>query len=359
MQFLFTSFARPLVVIALLCFYGATSTSAIPSLPHPPSLSTRENNPKLPPPVEIIYEFPPGISLENIAVRRNGQILTTVLSAPKIYQVDPTSKKREPILLYTFPANLVAGIAELQPDVFYVATDDTTAANPFAGVPGSLAIWKVDLRRFSPPLGGKSAEVTKIVTIPQAQVLNGLAVLDHRKGLLVIADPLLGRIWRVNVYTKEIKIFTDDPLAKAGPNAVPPIGVNGIKVRHGAVYWSNSLRNIIARINVDSDGTAKGPAVVVATGSRGIDDFAIGPNGAFFAAEPIASDLAYAPAVGGELQLITNITLSPTAVAFGRRSDDAQSVYLSSTGGSLADFASGTPTRGRILKVDVSAFLVS
>ena len=356
MQLSSTSFARPLVVMALLCFYGATSTLAIPSLPHPQSLSTRDN-PKLPPPVEVIYEFPPGISLENIAVRRNGQILTTVLSAPKIYQVDP-SKKREPILLYTFPANLVAGIAELQPDVFYVATDNTTADNPFAGVPGSLAIWKVDLRRFSPPLG-KSAEVTKIVTIPQAQVLNGLAVLDHRKGLLVIADPLLGRIWRVNVYTKEIKIFTDDPLTKAGPNAVPPIGVNGIKVRHGAVYWSNSLRNIIARINVDSDGTAKGPAVVVATGSRGIDDFAIGPNGAFFAAEPIASDLAYAPAVGGELQVITNITLSPTAVAFGRRSEDAQSVYLSSTGGSLADFASGTPTRGRIFKVDVSAFLVS
>ena len=358
MQFLFTSFARPLIVIALLCFYGATSTPTIPSLPHPQSLSTRENNPKLPPRVEVIYEFPPGISLKNIAVRRNGQILTTVLSAPKIYQVDP-SKKRQPILLYTFPASLVAGIAELQPDVFYVATDNTTAANPFAGVPGSLAIWKVDLRRFSFSLGKKSAEVTKIVTIPQAQVLNGLAVLDHRKGLLVIADPLLGRIWRVNVYTKEIKIFTDDPLARAGPNAVPPIGVNGIKVRHEAVYWSNSLRNIIARINVDSDGTAQGPAVVVATGSRGIDDFAIGPNGAFFAAEPIASDLAYAPAVGGELQVIANITLSPTAVAFGRRSEDAQSVYLSSTGGSLADFASGTPTRGRTLRVDVSAFLVS
>lgn len=346
--------ARSSLIISLICFYVATLILAVPSHSHAPALSARQN-PKLPLPVEVIYEFPPGTSLENLAVRRNGQILTTVLSAPKLYQVDP-SKKRGPILLHTFSASFVAGIAELQPDVFYVVTDNKTVDDPFASVPGSLAVWKVDLRRFSVALE-KPAEVTKIVTISKALDLNGVAVLNQRKGLLLIADPLLGLIWRVNVYTKEIKIFTDDSLARAPPNAVPPIGVNGIKVHQGAVYWSNSLRNIIARIDVNDDETAKGPAVVVASGFNGIDDFAIGPNGAIFAAEAIGSDLAYIPATGGRPKVIVNITSHPTAVAFGRRPEDFQSVYLSSTGGSLADFASRTPTRGRILKVDVRAFL--
>jgi hypothetical protein len=346
--------SQPVCAIALL-LCTITPTPALSSANHAPALSVRDH-PNLPLPVEVIHEFPPGTWLENIAVRRNGQILTTVTTAPEIYQVDPC-KQRDPILLYSFPATSATGLAELQPDVFYVATGNTSSSGgQLSTVPGSFAVWKVDLRSFS-VRHGKPAQVSKVATIPDARGLNGVAVLDHRKGLLLMADSLRGLIWRLNVHTGEVKIFTDDPLTKAPPSSQLPIGINGIKVRNGAVYFTNTDRGIIARLNIKNDGTPEGPAVVVVKGIATVDDFVIGPNGAFFPALILSGALSYAPATGGDAEIIANMTANPTAVAFGRRPEDAQSVYLSSAGGPLALFASKSPPRGKILKVDVTAFL--
>lgn len=315
------------------------------------------DTPKLPLPAELIYEFPPGFLCENLAVRRNGQILVTIATVPQVYQVDPF-KKKDAILLYSFPATTVTGIAELEPDVFYVATGNITFSNDrLSPVPGSSAIWKLDLRSFSAK-DGQPAKVSKIAAFPKATLLNGVAVLNRRKGLLLAADSALGLIWQLNVHTKEIKIFFDDPLAKAPPDAQIPTGVNGIKVRKGAVYFSNSFLGIIARLIVKNKQTPLGPAVPVATGLNVIDDFAIGPNGAFFAAQNPNNALSYTPAAGGAAQIIANITTNPSAVAFGRRPEDAHSVYVSSFGGNIQEFlSSSSPLRGKIFTVDVKAFL--
>ena len=310
---------------------------------------------KLPLPAELIYEFPPGIWCENLAVRRNGQVLVSIATVPQIYQVDPR-KEKDAILLYSFPASTVTGIAELEPDVFYVATDNATVSNDgISPTPNSSAIWKLDLRSFSAK-DGKPAPVSKIATFPKAKVLNGVAVLNRRKGLLLAADSVLGLIWQLNVHTREINIFSEDPLTKASPDAQLSLGINGIKVRKGAVYFSNSNKDIIARLIVKKNKTPIGPAVAVVTGLTGVDDFAIGPNGAFFAAENLNNALSYAPAAGGAAEIIANISANPTAVAFGR-AEDAQSVYVSSAGGTNEEFRSSSPPRGKIFKVDVKAFL--
>lgn len=340
-------YPQPYLAISLILSSFAIPTAALSSTDHAQAPSVPDK-PNLPLPVEVIHEFPPGIWCENIAVRHNGQILTTITTTPEIYQVDPR-KERDPILLHSFPATSLTGIAELQPDVFYVATGNFSSDGPFAAVPDSFVIWKLDLRSFS-VRHRKPAEVSKIATFPKARLLNGVAVLDHRKGLLLIADSLLGLIWRLNVHTGEVKIFIDDPLTKGSPDPKLSFGVNGIKVRNGAVYFSNSDRKIIARLNVNYDGTPKGPAVVVVKGITGADDFAIAPNGAFFATENTGNALVYAPATGGDAEILANNTVNPTAVAFGRRPEDAQSVYLSSAGGT-------SPPHGKILKVNVKAFL--
>lgn len=313
---------------------------------------------KLPLPVELIWEFPPGIWCENVAVRRNGQILVSVATAPKLYQVDPR-KKRPPILLYSFPASTVTGIAELQPDVFYVATNNFTIINGnLENVPGSGTIWKVDLR-FLSVRHGKPVQVSEVATFPKSELLNGVVVLNHQKGLLLVADSTLGLIWQLNIHTREIKIFANEYLTKAPRGAQPPVGVNGIKVRNEAVYFTNYDRGLIARIIVQRNETRTGPAVAVVTGLATVDDFNIGANGAFFAAQIGADALSYAPATGGDAAIIANITTNPTALAFGRRPEDAQSAYISCAGGDAEDFApsSPSPPRGQIVKVDLKAFL--
>lgn len=344
--------------ISLMFSFFTTLTIARSSSYHAQGLSI-VGKPQLPLPFEVIYEFPPGYWCENLAVRRNGQILVTITTKPELYLVDPF-KDRAAILIYSFPfpASSVIGIVEFKSDVFYVATGNVTLSP--SGVPSvapnSSMIWKVDLRTFS-AADETPAKVSEIAVFPDAGNLNGLAVLNHRKGLLLGADSLGGRIWQLNVYTRKIEIFSEDPLTKASPGAKLAIGVNGIRVRKGAVYFSNTDKAIIARLIVKNNEIPIGSAVAVVTGLTGMDDFAIGPNGAFFSAQNLNDSLSYAPASGGPAEFIANITANPTSAAFGRRPEDAESVYISCAGGTFAEFNSLSPPRGKILKVDVTAFL--
>lgn len=346
----------PFFAISLIFSTFVTPTIGLPSSDYAYELSV-EDKPKLPLPVEVIYEFPRGLWCENLAIRRNGQILATVTTRPELYLVDP-DKEIDAIRLYSFPATSVIGIVELGLDVFYVATGNVTLSSTGepSVAPGSSTVWKVDLRSFA--VGdGRPAQVSKIAVFPDAGNLNGLAVLNRRKGLLLGADSLGGRIWQLNVHTKQIKIFSEDILTKNIPGSKLPVGINGIRVRKGAVYFSNTDRAIIARLRIKNQKTPIGPAVTVVTGLIGMDDFAIGPNGAFFSAQNLNDSLSYAPASGGPAEFIANITANPTSVAFGRRPEDAQGVYISCAGGTSEEFNSPSPPSGKILRVDVKAFL--
>lgn len=66
----------------------------------------------------LIHQFGKGVSLENIAVRSNGQLLVTRIDQPEIYQVNP-SRRQAPALLGTAPyAAALFGIAEASTDIF-------------------------------------------------------------------------------------------------------------------------------------------------------------------------------------------------------------------------------------------------
>jgi hypothetical protein len=70
----------------------------------------------------LIYQFPNGTWIENIAVRYNNALLLTLLTMPDLYNLDPTSSKPSLTLLYTFPnATALFGIAEYAPDVLGIA----------------------------------------------------------------------------------------------------------------------------------------------------------------------------------------------------------------------------------------------
>ena len=58
----------------------------------------------------------------NLAVRKNGQILVTILIAPALYQVDPFHTGNPPISDPSHPwsGEPPPGIVELQQDLFYI-----------------------------------------------------------------------------------------------------------------------------------------------------------------------------------------------------------------------------------------------
>ena len=86
-----------------------------------------------------VTQFPNGTWLENLAVRSNGQLLVTVFSAPELYQVDPNGGK-QPQLIHQFPGVLgLAGIAEVEKDVFAVAGGNLSLKT-LTSPPGSFSL---------------------------------------------------------------------------------------------------------------------------------------------------------------------------------------------------------------------------
>lgn len=144
-------------------------TLILPSLSNPllPPRSSQQS--KLPLPVKIIHQFPLGTWLENLAIRRNGNILTTAVTSPELFQVDDRGDV-PPTVVHRFAGKSSCfGITELEDDIFYVIAGNFALAT-FTSVAGSYAVYEVNLRNYN---GTFAAPVTKIAPIPNAQLVTG------------------------------------------------------------------------------------------------------------------------------------------------------------------------------------------
>ncbi|KAL9118931.1 MAG: hypothetical protein Q9187_004513 [Circinaria calcarea] len=321
-------------------------------LPIPFSLSSPLLSP-LPLTTTTIHQFPLATWAENLAVRSNGQILTTLLSAPELYQIDPFSSAPDAaVLVHRFPnASGLLGIAEGQPDVFYVIAG-SFSLRTFITTPSSYAVWKVDVRDFSPP--ARPASVEKITDLPDSGMANGMVLLDPRAGLLLIADSSRGIVWRVDVTTGDAKIVIDDPLMK--PTTSPPIGVNGLRIYHRMLYFTNSNAATLNRIPIHADGTPAGRAEVISSEIPG-DDFVLDGKGNAFVAE-LNDQLGFVPRRGGNQTVLVGLK-GPTAVQWGRSEVDRErgSLYVSTNGGAAA-YLSGNFSGvlgGAVIRVDAGS----
>ena len=87
--------------------------------------------------------FPNGTWIENLAVRANGEILATSLSKAAIYLLNPFQHTAE--VAHQFEStDGVLGIAEIEPDVFAVATAEVNLKTS-AAVNGTAKLWKLDM----------------------------------------------------------------------------------------------------------------------------------------------------------------------------------------------------------------------
>jgi hypothetical protein len=192
--------------------------------------------------LQTIYEFPNPTWVENLAVRSNGKILVTLLTAPEVWQIDPVSHTAE--LVYHFPdATGVSGIAEVEKDVFAVAVGNWSDIT-FTATFGSYSIWSIDVNA--------EPQVYKITDMPEAQFLNGMTVLPTQPYTVLVGDSDLGVIWRVNTRNRVYGVAIDNPDLKPNTSAALELGVNGIHYRDGYVYFVNVSLSIYVRQNCNS-----------------------------------------------------------------------------------------------------------
>ena len=289
------------------------------------------------PAIRDIQQFPNETWVENLAVRKNGQILVSVLSAPEVYQVDPFYANSSATLISRIPGVTgLTGIVELQHDVFYVIAGNFSIAT-FKTTNGSYSIWKIDMRK-SKVLNGSvqpPAVVTKVTDIPEGSFLNGMTVLRKSKGLVSVGDAGAGVVFTLNVGTAKYSKTIDDPTMKpAGPLM---LGINGMKIRGRFLYYTNTGQETFNRILINNkDGSAAGPAQVMTKNFFG-DDFSFDQKGNAFIGQNVKDTVAkitpdgMVTIVAGSLN--STLVAGATATNFGRTRSDRSVVYVTTSGG--------------------------
>ncbi|PZF93081.1 hypothetical protein C1I93_18470 [Micromonospora endophytica] len=112
----------------------------------------------------------------------------------------------------------------------------------------------------------------RIAALPENGLPNGLT-FDERRGIFYVTDSVLGTISTVQRTGGRVTVWSSAPeLAPTGF-----LGVNGVKVRDGAVWATNLDQGTLLRIPVHHGAPAK--VEVRADGLTGIDDFAFAGSG--------------------------------------------------------------------------------
>ncbi|ETS78373.1 hypothetical protein PFICI_10435 [Pestalotiopsis fici W106-1] len=228
--------------------------------------------------IQLIPEVP---SLENLAIRRNGDIITTSTRSSSLYLTSPRKQYGADAILLHQSSNLNAllGIAELEEDVFYITGGAAlTMPNPFNEV------WKVDLRGLQISANGTIVQPPAIVLAGNDStggLYNGMTHLGtNDTNNILLADSLLGTVTRLDVTTGEFAVVSQDPLL-ATPNTTNlAVAVNGIHTYGNFIYFTNLNQGIFGRMPISlATGEQTGAAEILATGLWVADDFALSVDG--------------------------------------------------------------------------------
>jgi hypothetical protein len=303
---------------------------------------------------KVVFEAPNPTWLEGIAVRHNGQILTTTISGPMLLQVDP-SQKRDSIVVAQIPsATGTLGITELEQDVFYLSAGDMSNVTATSLVFPSK-IWQVDMRPFRVNQQGnvtRPAKISLVADLTNTTFVNTLSRLgpkDH--SAILISDSGAGHVLRLDVRTGISSVVISDPtMLSTIPGAA---GVTGIHIHGSELFYANFAATTFFKMPISlTTGMPTGPAMLITNGTL-IDDFTLSRDGkkAYACTNPrgqlIEIDIpgqTFRPVAEG---------LNATSAALGRGRFDRNSVYFVSGGG--LDFPLTDPgvSGGRVVKVDL------
>ena len=193
-----------------------------------------------------------------------------------------------------------------------------------------------------------------VVTVPDTVHISGIAALPRNPRTILAADPIGGRILRINTSENIVSVAFEHaaPKPKSQGNATAN-GIKGLKIRGDHLYFTNSAQRLFGRFLIDANGTNVGDVNILARldgNDASYDDFGFDNDGnAFVAVHPssihkITPEGAQTIFAGGA----NSTFLEPTSVVV---SNSGKAIYFSTAGKDTGFPISG----GQVLRVQSGA----
>lgn len=282
----------------------------------------------------MIYQFPNGTFVENIAVRSNGNLLVTLVNVPELWEINPslpTASRANRIHAFN-GSTMATGIAEVRSDVFSVSSGSD--------------IYLVNMN-FSPPTVEHLASL-------QDTSLNGMAFLPAPGSKLLVGDTSAGLVWSVDLDSADYTIaLWDETMFPVFGVRTSLVGINGIRYESatGFLHYVNLSKELYCRVRIDPViARAIGPYEIIRGGTMA-DDFALSPDGSstVYLAGLDTNEVRRVDSAGrseviaGSLNSTT--VAGATSAAFGKLPGDEETLYVT-TGGAQRAPVNGTYTEG-------------
>lgn len=263
-------------------------------------------------------------------MRPNGHILLGTFSNGSLFNLNPDTRTPKAELVAKLPGvGALVGIAEIAPDVFAVGGADLLPEG-FGFVNGSMKVFTVDV---------KKKKVKVAASLPAVTGLNGITPLPGHPGVVLAAESVAGQILRINTATGRVDVvITDTQLGPSSDPTIVPLGVNGIKISSGYLYFANSGLGFFGRIKITANGERDGQVERIAsidnpTFTHAFDDFTFGPGprpDAYVTLHPnsvqrITADGKQTLFVGGDDDSNLMPYPGPTSVALSK---DRRKIYI-------------------------------
>ena len=207
-------------------------------------------------------------------------------------------------------------------------------------------------------------KISKAADFPEAGVLNGLATLPSVPDTILAADSILGEAWKLNTKTGAYSIAIDVPEMHAPPPPAYHLGINGLRVRDGYLYFTNSGCASFLRVPITTAGTVV-PGAKVETlyiSSMLLDDFAIAKDGTAYLNTNVGNVIVAvrqdgkSATVAGALDQLT--IAGGTSAVFGRGKGDCEILYVATCGGLAAPINGTVVEPGKVVGIDTKGFRI-
>lgn len=311
-------------------------------------------------PSTVVTQLELGTWLENIAVRPNGDLLATLIQpTPDIIIVRDPSHEPSTELLTSIPElSRLLGITEVATgkageETYLVVGDDGNEA---------CSAYTVTFGRDE---DGKPT-VSRVVDFDaDTSFVNGVTSIPGIDNAVLIADSA-GLIGHLDLSTGTFNASAFDyPALKPDPASALSIGVNGIKIHDGYLYFSNTDFASLFRVAINTKGY---PSPCAATelvanlttiGVAAVDDFTFDKDGNIYVTSNLDNKLVYVEVSSGEGTVVVGGDLEmtvagDTAAAFGRGDDDAETLYVVTSGAQGAPVGGNKTEGAKVVAVDTS-----